>query len=93
MTVLNNLLILNNKTQLWKSDGTAEGTSVIKKITNQYTQLVVMNNKVYFGGDSTSSNPAIDQLWETDGTASGTKLVKTINPSGAASNALLNTKK
>jgi ELWxxDGT repeat protein len=84
MTVLNNLLILNNKTQLWKSDGTAEGTSVIKKITNQYTQLVVMNNKVYFGGDSTSSNPAIDQLWETDGTASGTKLVKTINPSGAA---------
>lgn len=83
--VVNNLLIFSDGTQLWKSDGTTEGTSVIKVIRfSSNPQLVVMNNKLYFGGDTTNSNPAKDQLWETDGTANGTKLVKTINPSGLA---------
>ena len=80
LTVLNNLLLFDNHTQLWKSDGTTGGTSVIKNITTSAANYVVMNNKVYFAGDTTNR----DQLWETDGTASGTKLVKTINPSGAA---------
>jgi ELWxxDGT repeat protein len=87
LIVLNNLLVFNNVTQLWKSDGTAGGTSVIKTIrTPAFTaQFVVLNNVIYFPGDSTNTNPAVDQLWKTDGTPGGTTLVKTINPSGAAS--------
>jgi len=83
LTILNNLLIFDNMHQLWKSDGTANGTSIIKNISIS-ADYVVLNNKVYFAGDATNSNPLKDQLWETDGTANGTKLVKTINPAGAS---------
>jgi ELWxxDGT repeat protein len=82
LTVLNNLLVFDNKHQLWKSDGTAAGTSKIKDITIRDVNYVVLNNKIYFAGDVTNSNPAVDQLWETDGTENGTKLVKTINSNG-----------
>ena len=82
LTVLNNLLIFDNVHHLWKSDGTAGGTSIIANITISVSDYVVLNNTVYFAGDNTNSNPVIDQLWQTDGTSGGTKLVKTINPSG-----------
>jgi ELWxxDGT repeat protein len=84
LTVLNNLLIFDNYIKLWKSDGTTAGTSAIANIATSSTKYVVLNNKVYFGGDASNSNPLIDQLWQTDGTISGTKLTKTINPTGAA---------
>lgn len=84
LTVLNTLLIFDNKHQLWKSDGTAAGTSKIKDITTSDVNYVVLNNKIYFAGDATNSNPVKDQLWETDGTSAGTKLVKTINSTGAS---------
>jgi ELWxxDGT repeat protein len=84
LTVLNNLLIFDNSHQLWKSDGTTGGTSKIKNITPSASNFLVFKNKVYFGGDTTNSNPVKDQLWQTDGTVSGTKLVKAINPAGAS---------
>jgi ELWxxDGT repeat protein len=84
LNILNNLLIFDNHTQLWKSDGTAEGTSSVANLTISSENYAVLNNKVYFAGDNTNSNPIIDQLWQSDGTAAGTTLVKTINASGPA---------
>ena len=84
LTILNNLLIFDNYTQLWKSDGTTGGTSSIATIKVSTPNFVVLNNKVYFAGDNTNSSPTNDQLMQTDGTTAGTTLVKTINPSGPA---------
>jgi ELWxxDGT repeat protein len=84
LTLMNNLLIFDNYHQLWKSDGTTDGTSSIASINTSSTNYVVLNNKVYFAADNSNSNPMQDQLWQTDGTANGTSLVKTINPAGAA---------
>ncbi len=84
LTMINNLLVFNNFHQLWKSDGTTTGTSLIKKITISAANNVVMNNKIYFAGDTTNSNPVKDQLWQTDRTSIGTRLVKAINPSGGS---------
>ena len=84
LTILNNLLIFDNYSQLWKSDGTPGGTSSIATIKVSTPNFVVLNNKVYFAGDNTNSSPINDQLMQTDGTAAGTTLVKTINPSGPA---------
>jgi ELWxxDGT repeat protein len=59
---------------LWKSDGTAAGTS---KITNAPAYCIfpenpcVLNGFLYF----TTAYPT-DQLWRTDGTDAGTQLVK-----------------
>ena len=84
LTILNNLLIFDNYHQLWKSDGTAAGTSSIADIFTSASDYVVLNNSVYFGGSITNTYPLPDQLWQTDGTASGTTLVKTINATGPA---------
>jgi ELWxxDGT repeat protein len=66
------------------SDGTTTGTAAIADIKVSSAKYAVLNNKIYFAGDATSSNPINDQLWQTDGTAAGTSLVKTINPTGGA---------
>ncbi len=84
LTVLGNLLIFDNYSKLWKSDGTTAGTSSIATLSVGNPKFVVMNNKVYFTADNTNSNPLNDQLWQTDGTAAGTTLVKMINPTGPA---------
>ena len=84
LTILGNLLIFDNYSQLWKSDGTTAGTSPIATMKVSTPNFVVLNNKVYFAGDLTNSLPVNDQLCQTDGTVSGTTLVKTINPTGPA---------
>jgi len=84
LTILNNLLIFDNTSHLWKSDGSAIGTAMIKTIKVGTPKFVVLNGKVFFAGDITNSNPIVDQLWQTDGTAAGTTLVKTINATGPA---------
>ena len=84
LTILNNQLVFNNAHQLWKSDGTSAGTSAIINIKIGSPKFVILNNKIYFAGDITNSNPIVDQLWQSDGTAAGTTLVKTINSSGPA---------
>jgi hypothetical protein len=61
LTVLNNLLIFDNNHQLWKSDGTSGGTSMLKNITISAANFVVLNNKVYFAGDTTNSNPVSER--------------------------------
>lgn len=78
------LLISDNDSTLWISDGTAANTQ-------QYTTKVkvddngsggILNNKVYFAGiDATNGS----ELWVTDGTDVGTSLVQDINSGSANS--------
>jgi uncharacterized repeat protein (TIGR01451 family) len=70
--------------ELWKSDGTPEGTTLVKDI-RPGTSTSKPNNFTYVGGtlyftanDGTNGM----ELWKSDGTEAGTVLVKDINPSG-----------
>ena len=71
----------DNGVELWKSDGTASGTVMVKDINSgsgySYPSgLTAVGNTLYFrayDGDN-----GVD-LWKSDGTASGTVMVKDIN--------------
>jgi ELWxxDGT repeat protein len=68
--------------QLWRSDGTNNGTYLVKIINPNYdaniVDPVILNNKMFFISSVNNSN----DLWVTDGTDTGTKIVKKINPTG-----------
>src|SRR5262249_3773861 len=73
--------------ELWKSDGTAAGTVLVKDINpgpgNGITGgLVAVNGTLFF-----TANDGVHgaELGESDGTAAGTQLVKDINPGAATS--------
>ena len=71
--------------ELWRSNGTAEGTYMVKDINpsgdNSISHLINVNGILYFSAeDGTHSN----ELWRSDGTAEGTYMVKDINPSRAS---------
>lgn len=77
-----------NGKELWKSDGTNAGTTMVKEITTgpadtDFSTLVAFKNKVYFTAYSATEGV---ELWVTDGTAAGTFVLKDIN-SGLASSA------
>ncbi|SKA99762.1 ELWxxDGT repeat-containing protein [Prosthecobacter debontii] len=64
--------------ELWKTDGSEEGTSLIKDIRpgseSSEPQLITpVDDKVFFTADDTGANR---ELWLTDGTEGGTVLVK-----------------
>ena len=61
------------KAELWKSDGTSEGTKLIKKmsIDDNIRNMVELNNALYF--------TISDQLWKSDGFKAGTVQVKDID--------------
>jgi ELWxxDGT repeat protein len=69
--------------ELCKSDGTANGTQMIKDLnlgkynSSEPVNLTVFNNKVYFFARGTY--PVGDALWRTDGTSQGTNLVKDLS--------------
>ncbi|MBC7923565.1 MAG: hypothetical protein H7Z75_21015, partial [Ferruginibacter sp.] len=68
-----------NRNQLWRSDGTPEGTGLIKDL--DASQLINVGGILYF----TASTPANGQeLWKSDGTPGGTVLVKDIRPGSAS---------
>lgn len=67
--------------ELWKSDGTAEGTVLVKDInvgtaSSHIEQLTEFNGVLYFLADDGVHG---DELWKTDGTEEGTMLVKDIS--------------
>ncbi len=69
--------------ELWKTDGTAAGTVLIKDILpgpgdSQPTEFTNVNGTVYFIAGSSSTS--VRQLWKTDGTTAGTTLVKDVLP-------------
>ncbi|MDF2456399.1 MAG: hypothetical protein K0R51_2392 [Cytophagaceae bacterium] len=71
-----------NGRELWKSDGTAAGTSLIKNIKSGASSsgpqdFTVLNSVVYFAAEGDA--PLSAELWKTDGTGPGTVVVKAIN--------------
>lgn len=74
--------------ELWKTDGTTEGTIMVKDINSSgggigtsAGKFVSINNILYFTGSSTPNENDGYDLWRTDGTALGTYLVKDLNSS------------
>ena len=76
-----------NGIELWKTDGTAAGTVLVKDInttTDPYPGswssnpllFTVFNDELYFQADDGVHGT---ELWKTDGSAAGTMLVKDIN--------------
>lgn len=68
--------------ELWKSDGTAEGTSLVKDIIpgptgSNVQNLIEYKGKIYFAATDLVNG---SELWVSDGTAEGTKMLKDINP-------------
>jgi len=76
-----------NGIELWKSDGTTTGTTMVKDINsggsnNILSDLIVIGNTIYFSADDTTNGT---ELWKSDGTNSGTVMVKDINSGNASS--------
>jgi ELWxxDGT repeat protein len=73
--------------ELFKSDGTAEGTVLVKDIypglpDAEISRITAFNGQPYFGAD----HPTYGfELWTSDGTEAGTVLVKDINPGSGSS--------
>lgn len=67
--------------ELWKSDGTIEGTSILKDINpgpesflGLSLEMRVINDAVYFIADDGSGSP--EQLWKSDGDCSTIKITQ-----------------
>jgi ELWxxDGT repeat protein len=66
--------------ELWKSDGTAMGTSLVRDIgagDGVLDALATLGSSLYFVANDGITG---SELWKTDGTAAGTMLMKDINP-------------
>jgi ELWxxDGT repeat protein len=72
--------------ELWKTDGTKEGTVMVKDINpisnSGITNLTSFNNELYF---SATDGFFGQELWKTDGTEEGTVMVKNIHEAFGAS--------
>ena len=75
-----------NGRELWKSDGTAAGTQLVKDIrtgsgsgyysnSSSPSDLTAVGSTLYFSANDGTNGR---ELWKSDGTASGTQLVKDI---------------
>jgi len=76
-----------NGDELWKSDGTANGTMMVKDIDNgsgssdPYSLTAVGNTLFFQASDGTNGY----ELWKSDGTTNGTMMVKDINNGSSSS--------
>ena len=73
--------------ELWKSDGTDVGTTLVKDINvgtagSNLSSLTNVNGTLFF---SALDNVGGQELWKSDGTEAGTVRVKDINTSGSSS--------
>lgn len=68
-------------TSLWKTDGTAVGTSLVRNVAPfpsnaRPFQLTVAGGKAFFG----ATDGVRDRLWQTDGTTAGTSAIPDVDP-------------
>lgn len=73
--------------ELWKTDGTESGTSLVKDIypgvaNSNITEITAFDEQVYFAATDQINGT---ELFGSDGTPVNTGLVKALNPSGAGS--------
>ena len=92
LTAMNDVVYFSAKggakgRELWRSDGTFEGTRRVKDIRpgtagSQPYSFAAIDGLLYF-----SANDGVNgrELWVSDGTGPGTRLVKNINPGSADS--------
>ena len=86
----------NEGYELFKSDGTAAGTGIVKDInpggpssivsTSSFggqTMMAAAGSYVYFVADDGTHGP---ELWKTDGTDAGTQMVRDIRPGTSSGN-------
>ena len=71
-----------NGVELWKTDGTASGTSMVANIasgveSSSPTELTAYNGQLYFVANDGVNG---QELWRSDGTTTGTVMVKDIHP-------------
>ena len=76
-----------NGVELWQSDGTANGTILLKDInvgtaSSDPENFIEYNGALYFTANTADHG---EELWKTDGTAAGTVLVKDIRPGATGS--------
>ena len=72
--------------ELWKSDGSAAGTVLVKDIyqgiiTSQLTSFTNVNGTLFF---TANTNTTGFELWKSDGTDAGTVMVKEIFPGNSS---------
>jgi len=79
-----------NGTELWRTDGTAAGTALVRDVCPGVCPsipvfLTVVGSQVFFTGDDGLHGR---ELWRTDGTEAGTVMVTDLEPGPAGSNPL-----
>ena len=71
--------------ELWRTDGTKQGTKLVKDINphgpSHPRDLTAVGRTLFFTADDGDQGL---ELWRSDGTKAGTELVKDINPDGDA---------
>lgn len=86
----NMLYFLTKVSRVWKTDGTAAGTSLVRDFREFYAgakdflgQLTNVSGTLFFTvGSNNESGP---ELWKSDGTGAGTMMVKDIYPGATGS--------
>jgi ELWxxDGT repeat protein len=73
------LFFKSGTAEIWKSDGTTDGTVFLNSAGDDAFGLVNMEGRLYFTGGFTVFDDGFE-LWTSDGTGAGTMQVKDINP-------------